>query len=295
VEPLKYLQYELNSTRNQRLDNVTLILNRMWVVDKNADVEESELVSQSGQIIHTGDMKGIEPLPTPDVTASAYNEESMIKSDIQDASGISDYVTGQGASGKSGQAVEQTATGIALYQEAGNARIKFKLDNMEDALREFGLQLMALLQQFLTHEFVIRIVGAEGKYWKRVTPEEIQGNFDLTVEAGSTQPLNKSMRRAQAREIVNTLVPLLKTPQGQQINLQYYLKYLLESYELTNIDEAFNQQPIVPQIPPGQGGGQTESPLAGTGTSRGMAPEPGIFAPDAINGGSDMVANAPTG
>ena len=30
IEPIEYLQYELNDTRNQRMDNVNLIINRMW-------------------------------------------------------------------------------------------------------------------------------------------------------------------------------------------------------------------------------------------------------------------------
>ncbi len=270
IEPIRKLQYELNDTRNQRMDNVSLILNRLWLVNKNADVDEAELVSQAGQIIHAQDIseKGIRDLQTPDVTTSSYNEETLIKDDAKTASGVNDFISGQAGSGISGSSIgNETARGIMLLQEAGNARFRYKLDNLEDSLKKLGEQLIALNQQFITKAQLIRIIGEKGLQWVDVTPEEIKGQFDLQVEAGSTQPMNKSVRRAEARELLATVAPFAQLG----VNLEFFIKHLLETYDLTNIDEAFNQQNQIMQsgaqagvtTPGEQFGGQSGAVLGG--------------------------------
>jgi hypothetical protein len=297
VEPLVSLQYELNDVRNQRMDNVTLILNRMWKVNKGAGVNESELVSQPGGVVHTDDMNGIEPLTTPDVTASAYNEESLIKGDMQQASGVSDYTKGVGSSGKGSQSLaNDTATGIMLLQEAGNARFRYKLDNLEDSLKEFGRQLIALDQQFIDTQTVVRITGEQGTEWRAVNPEDIRGEFDIQVEAGSTQPMNKSVRRAEARELLATVAPYAQTG---ILDLKYFIKYLMKTYDLLDVDEAFGAQQGLPGGVPGaameQAGGQMGAVLGGNVGNRGSVPLQTMANPTPQDRGQAIQAQAAVG
>ena len=277
IEQLASLQYELNDIRNQRMDNVTLILNRMWKVNKNAGVDESDLVSQAGQVIHCDDMNGIEPLETQDVTGSSYNEETLVKSDMQLISGVNDYTRGGGGGTGKGEAgtTNETATGIMLLQEAAASRFKYKLDNLEDSLKEFGEQLLGLNQQFVDKATKIRIVGEGLSKWIDVEPEEMQGDFDLEVDAASDQPMNKSIRRAEARELLQAVIPFAQLG----IDIKYFITYLLETYDLTDVEKAFPAQgPGLPggipgsggQIPGAQGAGQVPgmggSPIANPGT-----------------------------
>lgn len=300
VEPIVKLQYELNDIRNQRMDNVTLILNRMWKVQKGADVDEEDLVSQAGQVIHTGRMDGIEPLVTPDVTSSAYNEEGFIKDDAKTATGVNDFISGATGSGKNKSDIgNDTATGIMLLQEAGNARFKMKLDNLEDSLREFGRQLMALNQQFIDKEMVLRIVGEGGIKWVTISPDDIKGEFDVDVEAGSTQPVSKSVRRAEARELIATLMPLIPIAQqmGVNINLSYYLKNLLKSYDLQDIDEAFRAPGESAPVNNGelareQGGAISGAFLGGNVGNRGNLPLQGMGGGNPNVGAQNMAFDA---
>ena len=295
VEQLSSLQYELNDVRNQRMDNVTLILNRMWKVDKNADVDEQDLISQAGQIIHTGRMDGIEPLITPDVTTSAYNEETLIKADIQLVSGVTDYTQGQGNKSMAGGGglANNTATGIMLLQEAGNQRFKYKLDNIEDALIDLGEQLLALNQQFLDKEMKLRIVGEGRTRWIEMNPDNLKGNFDIAVEAGSTQPMNKSVRRAEARELLQAVIPFAQLG----IDIKYFIKYLLKTYELTDIDQAFPQE-IAQQggVMGGQAAGLPAGvPPANNIANPGAAAIAGLAGSQGVNQQANIVANARTG
>jgi hypothetical protein len=79
------LQEELNAVRNQRMDNVNLIINRMFIANKYADIDFDQLVSYPGNIILTNDVTAVQPLDTRDITKSAYMEEEIIKRDIDNA------------------------------------------------------------------------------------------------------------------------------------------------------------------------------------------------------------------
>jgi len=279
VEPLQSLQYELNDVRNQRMDNVTMILNRMWLVDKNADVDEEDLVSRAGGVVHCGDINGIRDLSTPDVTTSSYNEETLIKADIQQTSGITDVTKGMGGASVRGQSgiANETATGALLLQEAANERLKYKLDNIEDALKEFGQQLNALNAQFIKTDKVIRILGEEGQKWEKVTPDDIKGAYDIVVEMGSTQSLSRAVRRAEARELIATMAPF-----AELINMDFFIKNLLRQYDIAEVDEAFAK----PQLQPGpseqsleQAGGAQGAIFGGTTNRAGNGELRGLSRP----------------
>jgi hypothetical protein len=281
VEQMESLQYELNDIRNQRMDNVTLILNRMWKVLKG-QVDEEDLVSQAGQIVHVDNMDALDAFETPDVTGSAYNEETLVKSDMQLVSGVNDITAGGAQGGGKGEAgvSNQTATGIALLQEAGNARFKYKLDNIEDALVSFGKQLLALNQQFLDTPRTLRIVGDGYTKWVDIEPDNIIGEYDITVEAGSTQPMNKSVRRAEARELLQTIMPLVQIG----IDIKPIIRNLLQTYDFTNIDEVFPQPQVIP--------GMAE---AITGEGQGAPQEQFVPNTNPVGRAPEIVANTPTG
>jgi hypothetical protein len=76
LEPIETLQYELNDRRNQRMDNVTLVLNRMWKVVNGMGVDEDELVSGAGGVVHMDNSGAVDVFPMQDVTSSSYQEDS---------------------------------------------------------------------------------------------------------------------------------------------------------------------------------------------------------------------------
>ena len=138
--------------RNQRMDNASLILNRMWLVANGAGVDEDELVSDVGGVIHTDKIEGVQPLYPPEIPNSSYREETLIKADIQQTTGITDYTKGVA----SDALANETATGISMMQEAGNARIKLKMMNIEMGIREIGKLFISLNKQFIDEETVIK-------------------------------------------------------------------------------------------------------------------------------------------
>lgn len=283
IEPIERLQYELNDVRNQRMDNVTQILHRMWKIHKGADIDETELVWRPNGVVHTDMMEGLLPIEVPDVTKSSYNEETLIKQDIQTASGVTDYARGMG--NQSGTQANETARGIAMMQEVANVRFQAKLSNLEDAMVIMGEMLIDLLQQFLPRKIVIRITGEEGIEWREFSRKEIQGNYDVKVEMGATQPMNRLTRRADARDLIATVAPYLANmPNGIQ-RLDRYLNFLEETYDMPPIEEkeggAMAQPGPQPSTPgqPGPGLAPMEEAYGQIGKTLGGTP-PGQKSPE---------------
>jgi len=252
LEPIETLQYELNDRRNQRMDNITLALNRMWKVKNGANVDEDELVSDAGGVVHTDDINGVEPLIMPDVTGSSYNEETLIKGDIQQTTGVSDFTRGVG----SDALANDTATGISLIQEAGNARFRLKIRNLEYGIEEIGRMMVSLNEQFLTEEKVIRIMGDEGFEWTTIKPDDLRGNFDVMVQSGSTLPSNEAVERKQTMEMFQIFAG------DPEVNQRELKKRVLETFGIKNLDKL---------LTPGTGEAPLEQPLP----SLAEAPAPG--------------------
>ena len=261
IEPIESLQYELNDVRNQRMDNVTMILHRMWEVLKGADIDESELVWRPNGIVHTDIQGAVKPIEVPDVTRSSYNEETLIKQDIATASGVTDYARGLGNQGST--QANETARGISMMQEVANARFQLKLDNIEDGIILFGERLIALIQQFLPEDMVIRITDDRSTKWQKFTKKDIQGQYDAAVEMGATQPMNRQVRRAEARELLATVAPYVQQMADGQQRLTRYLKFLEETYNMpTEEDQPEQMMPMEGQ-PVGSTPGQPGAALAG--------------------------------
>lgn len=251
IEPIQSLQYELNDIRNQRMDSVNLAVNQMWLVNKNNDLNEEELIARAGGVVHTDDMNAIRPLTNPVPVNMGSNEEDRVKGDIQQASGVSDYTKGV----EGGSISNSTATGISLIQEAANARFRLKIDNLEDSLKVLGEQLVALNQQFIQREKIIRVTDDPSIQWARISPSNIKGSFDVIVEAGATQPMNRLAKRQDVLLLMQTMQPFV---QAGIIDPKWIAKKVLETFDVNDTKEAFAQvpevnaqQPVVQQnIPP---------------------------------------------
>jgi hypothetical protein len=177
VEPLEGLQNELNVKRNQRLDNVNLIINRMWMMQSGSVDDLRQLRSRPGGVIVTNDINGLKPLPIDDVTASSYNEEERVIRDIHNTSGINEFVRGNQIIGGN-----ITATEVKIKSEQATTRLDYNLKLMaEKGIRTITQMVIQLNQQFIDKPMVIRVVGSDGVNYRKISLHEISGNFDVKV------------------------------------------------------------------------------------------------------------------
>lgn len=193
IEPVIPLAHELTTVRRQRLDNINLILNRMWKVNSLADVDMETLISSPNNTIITDDMNAVEALDTPDVTQSSYNDATIIQADIEDVTAPRS-IQGAPENGRLGRTARgaQLIIGQALEKFGTVARL-----TEEGTIKRMLELWSALNMQFIDSDDVLqnpRLYG--GLFDPDVRVEDIrsQVRFRLT---GSSELIDKEGKISQ--------------------------------------------------------------------------------------------------
>ena len=283
------LQEELNTVRNQRMDNVNLIINRIWVANKYADIDFDQLVSYPGNVITTNDVNAIQPLDTRDVTKSAYMEEEIIKKDIDNAVGEYEYSRGALPQRK------ETATGIVRLQQAASVRFDTVVKMLEfTVIRHIAKMFLWLDYQFLDRTDLQAILGEED--YNLLGAEDFYNQDpDTMLKQYNFQPMGSSttaIKEVRIQQIMQAYKLFVQDPGINQTELK---KMVLDVLDIKNANKLLVpiQMQAPPQpAPPGAGGGpgaqgpQGEAPAGPPGQQSPappMPPEPGNAPVDPVD------------
>jgi hypothetical protein len=199
---------------------------RKWLIQESAfdDMGRQMLASDDDNVMVP--VKGNEnlnnvavPMPALINPPEFYNQSALIQNDIDRVSGVSEYQRGAIPE------TTRTAREASIIAEASNSRAAEKLVDMEIAIAKCASNLIMLAQQYLTGEETIRIIGTESSpVWLTFDKDYISGQFDFTVEAGSTAPRNEAFRRDMALQMVSAMQPFA---QAGLVNLPKLAEYVL--------------------------------------------------------------------
>lgn len=212
LEMIEPLQNELNATRSAMLNNrktyARKYLARMSAFGAGGlaalrSSEDGTIIPVEDDNRPFGDI--IAPMPQSQLSADMYNMSEIVQGDIREVTGVSEYQRGVSPS------VRRTATEAAMIQDATNARSADKLGIIELFIRNISRKQLQIAQQFLTGDQVARVTGANNKQiWLPYTRDDIIGEFDFAVEAGSTAPKNDVQRRQDALGMSQAIAPFME-------------------------------------------------------------------------------------
>jgi hypothetical protein len=255
IESIETLQEELNKTRTQQIEArkqfIRKFLGREAALNERA--RQALMSAIDGDVALVSD----DDRPLSDIIIQApslsfdpnlFNQHSQqVQQDLQTVTGLSDYQFGQMPD------TRRLATEAMAVEGATNARSSYKLSRVERTLAQVGRHLLAVMQVFMDGPRVARVTGPGGEMLFDYGPEDIEGEFDLVVEAGSTQPKNDMIRRQEAITLFNTLAPYM----GTLINPQELIRYLLQQgYDIKNVERFMSvpPPPVPGAMPPGMEG-----------------------------------------
>lgn len=181
-------------------------------------------------------------VPQVPVPPEIFEHSEQIEQDIGDVSGVSEYQRGQVPE------TRRTATEAAIISDNVNARSADKLAQVELAIAMVARRVVQLQQQFMSQTQVARVTGPDAAiFWVPYDAEDIQGEFDFEVEAGSTQPQNESVRRQTATALMQAMEPFIAMGVVDPAALaQHVLKF---GFGVPNPSK-FLLPPMMPQVDP---------------------------------------------
>lgn len=234
---LQHLQAELNTTRNQRIDNISMLINRMWKRRRGADIDESQLVSRPNGIVDLDNMEDLQELPMQGLPASAYQEEAILKADMENVLATPPVV--RGASG----AKSETATEIVTKNTNSGVRFEIKILLYGKVIERLAYLMDENNKQFIDASRVIRIAAeGEAASWKKVDLENILGEHEYRPGIGSTEAIaNREIRRQQLIQ----LYPLAM--QDPYIDGYEFRKMFYGTFDIKGLDKLLKPKDTIEQ------------------------------------------------
>jgi len=279
LESIESLQLELDKTRTQLINARKRYARKYLYHERSFGPEGREALEsdQDGRLVPVVDenkplQEVVVPMPQTPLSPEIYNTSAIIEQDINTVSGVSEYARG------SMPEIRRTATEASIIADAGNARAADKLAIIEIGIGQLARRVIQLMQQFMTGEQMARIAGKGGEdMFFTYTRDDIVGEFDFTVEGGSTQPINDTIRKTQAVSLMNAMAPLV----GTVIDPVALAKHVLSmGFDVKDPEKFIIQQ-------------QTPQDMEAASEEAGAAPTP--FGQVPVPPGPDMGAFAPTG
>jgi hypothetical protein len=244
IQPIKYQQHELNSVRNQRMDNVNMSINSVWLRRKMSNVKRTDLVSKPGHVIDVDDLeKDVKRLDMGHVSPQSYQEENLIKRDMENALGVFDNVRGQ-----SGDSTD-TATEIVRLQQAAEARFYEKVMVMESqGIQPLANMAVALSQQFINEaQEVPQVVGDQVNFLE-IGPDEVAGQYQYLLVSNAMDSIaNRDVRRQSLLSLYELV------GQNPLINQYEFMKTMFKAHEIREYEKLImspEQSQPVPLIDP---------------------------------------------
>lgn len=233
---------------NSHMHNVRAVLNNMFVVDPSMIEMQDFKKSGPGKIIrmkkaaYGQDVRqAVQQLNVQDVTGQHVRDLELFMRLGDTLSSITDNLRGlQDAGGR------KTATEVRTSAEAAASRLAAQARLISaQGLVDLTEQMCLNIQQYMSEEYYLQVVGAEGRRDPMtITPEMVVGDFHYPVHDG-TLPLDRVAMVDVWKEIFMGVAadPELR----QQFDVKEIFKYVAELGGARNIEQ-FELQPQ-PQVP----------------------------------------------
>lgn len=248
LEEIKFLGMALNHIkRNSRqllAKKGTVSKTEMDKLEKGIDGSIIE-VKTSGNPAEAVQPLAYAPMPVETFTILNRLQEIINKVGGQPS-------TDQGAPQRT---ISRTEDELIMIKEGSKTRTTRKLNRFEDHIESTFKDLIGYMQANFDMEQVVRITGetpqeivqALGQNFDPITKtikfskEDIQGQFDVDVQAGSTLPLDKETRMSLLSLIFDKATRLAALPSIPPF-MQVLIKEMLKDYGIKSLEEAFDLQ-----------------------------------------------------
>lgn len=258
LENIAPIQMQVNDVIADWLDNLRRGGNK-YAVDEGAlttEAREGFESNDSERIVplQTGGVPVsdvVQPLPRQGVPPDQYQSRDDLINAIHDQLALNDFqVGGVGADRMSG-------TAAAVVDGQATLRAARARKTVEQAVEQTGLLIVLLAQEFMEPDRIVRVSTPDGVEAVPVSRRDIQGEYRVKVDAGSTESVNPSAREQRALEQLQAVVPIFAE---QGLDVQPILREIIR--DLGHDPDSVMRPAEQPAMPAeaGEDGGQQPMP-----------------------------------
>lgn len=247
-EKIKFLGMAINHLkRNSR----QLLIKKGSISQKEQDKLEKGIDGSFIEVKTNGNpAEAAQPLAYAPMPPEIFNVLNRLDEIINNVSG--QPATDRGAPQRT---ISRTEDELMMIKEGSKSRTTRKLNRFEDHIESTAKDLIAHMQANFDVQQMIKITGeapediikAFGQNYDPQTKsivfskDDIQGEYDVDVQAGSTLPLDKETRMSLLSLILDKASRLAMLPSLPPF-MQVVIKELLRDYNIKSLEEAFDLQ-----------------------------------------------------
>lgn len=211
LENVAALQHQLNEYVFEQMDNARRSGNK-YIVDQNVFTKEVRALFETDQpdVVIPVDLREkmlaevFQHVKREGLSSDVYAAKDDCRAAMAEVLGLNDFQ--QGGVG----ADRMSATAAAVVDGTATIRAGGKREQVEEAAAHTGLLILLLCQEFMDAQRAVRIAGPLGAEWVDVDRADLQGEYGVKVETGSTQAVNPSTRQQKALELIANVIPALE-------------------------------------------------------------------------------------
>lgn len=194
-------QYELNRIRTAMYQHRRRFNRKYTCIETEVRSTELEKLvnGDDGTVVLVDSHEAIVPIMDANISNDEYNIEGTIKEDIRELIGSDELARGGSLPSRT------TATEVQARTKLYGLKLEDRVEQFDRFIEQTGRKTLQHIKANWVSDDVVRVVGPAGYYWKQWTPEDIQGEFDLEVEATSTEAVDEVTTRQQAIQIMQIL------------------------------------------------------------------------------------------
>lgn len=166
-----------------------------------SDTELEKFLGPDGVVVidADGDPAGMTPLrllEKQQVSGSLFSYSDLRSRDFDEIGGQSGEMRGI--------ATAKTATQADIMQSGGTAREDYMRNQLAQTFRHIGKKLLDSMQKNMTIDMAVAIEGQDGQlFMGTVSPNDIEGDYDVSVDVTEMMPRNSNVERAQFIDFLN--------------------------------------------------------------------------------------------
>lgn len=199
IEPVETTIVEIADLRNQRMDDVILMLDPVIKIRKDSGISKNDIIFAPGAKWELRKMDDVVVERLPDISLMGVNEERMLHDEIEKTLAISEYV--QGIPQSSNEPVGK----VAMLIGQSNLRLSTFAQNLSESLTRLANILIEMNQEFIEEDKLYRVVGDDVSF-KEFTSADKEIKVDAVVAVDPVIPPDQQTRLNQVLLLYDKLV-----------------------------------------------------------------------------------------
>lgn len=209
VTHLRPMQDQMNRILSTRAEWTNLLLKGKYIAARGHGLQQEALNDRNAEVVEYDAIIGHPPpqaMPIPVIPAYAYQEETSLRQQVNDISGLSEVSRGTIPAG----AGNLPAIGMQMLTEADETRLSVITRRDEESFGRLGTLTLRYVGEFTKVPHVLKIAGENMEYTiKSFEGADLRKNYDVRVQDGSTLPQSISQKRADISNMVKMFPGIL--------------------------------------------------------------------------------------